>query len=159
MGEYEILKKKILELSRTIDSQNDALNLAAKEYSHAARCYEYGRREPRLSNLIKLSKIFDIPVDVLCSPYPVDMTIDNCSDFISSIDGCGIKRMTDNSNDYLVTIPYSPEYHLNLVMPSEDVISMCQSVNGSKTAFVRAFKNRYLLCAAKYASTNRVIYW
>ena len=33
MDEYEILKEKILELSRTIDSQNDALNLAAKEYS------------------------------------------------------------------------------------------------------------------------------
>lgn len=39
MDEHEILKEKILELSRTIDSQNDALNLAAKEYSHAARCY------------------------------------------------------------------------------------------------------------------------
>ena len=39
MDKYEILKKKILELSRTIDSQNNALNLAAKEYSHAARCY------------------------------------------------------------------------------------------------------------------------
>lgn len=39
MDEYEILKKKILELSRTIDSQNDALNLAAKEYSRAAQCH------------------------------------------------------------------------------------------------------------------------
>lgn len=125
----------------------------------AYTCYEYGRREPRLSDLIKLSKIFDIPVDVLCSPYPVDMTIDSCSDFINSIDGCGIERMTDNPNNYLVTIPYSPEYSLDLVMPREDVIFMCQSVNGSKTAFVRAFKNRYLMCAAKYASTNKVLYW
>lgn len=38
MDEYEILKEKILELSRTIDSQNDALNLAAKEYRNAALC-------------------------------------------------------------------------------------------------------------------------
>lgn len=38
MDEYEILKKKILELSRIIDSQNDALNLAAKEYSNTADC-------------------------------------------------------------------------------------------------------------------------
>lgn len=38
MDEYKTLKEKILELSRTIDSQNNALNLAAKEYSHAALC-------------------------------------------------------------------------------------------------------------------------
>lgn len=39
MDEYKILKEKILELSRIIDSQNDALNLAAKEYSRAAQCH------------------------------------------------------------------------------------------------------------------------
>lgn len=125
----------------------------------AYSCYEYGRREPRLSNIVKLSKIFDIPVDVLCSPYSINMTIEDCSDFINSIDGCGIERMTNNHNDYLVTIPFSPEYPLNLVMSSEDVVSLCQSVNGSKTAFIRAFKNRYMVCAAKYANTNKVIYW
>lgn len=38
MDEYKILKEKILELSRTIDSQNNALNLAAKEYKAAADC-------------------------------------------------------------------------------------------------------------------------
>ena len=38
MDEYKILKEKILELSRTIDSQNNALNLAAKEYSNTADC-------------------------------------------------------------------------------------------------------------------------
>lgn len=45
MDEHEILKEKILELSRTIDSQNDllikqdkALSLAAKEYSNTADC-------------------------------------------------------------------------------------------------------------------------
>lgn len=38
MDEYKILKEKILELSRTIDSQNNALNLAAKEYSSTAQC-------------------------------------------------------------------------------------------------------------------------
>lgn len=38
MDEHEILKEKILELSRTIDSQNNALNLAAKEYRDAADC-------------------------------------------------------------------------------------------------------------------------
>ena len=39
MDEYEVLRKEILELSGTIDSQNDALNLAAKEYSHVAQCH------------------------------------------------------------------------------------------------------------------------
>lgn len=38
MDDYKILKEKILELSRTIDSQNNALNLAAKEYSSTADC-------------------------------------------------------------------------------------------------------------------------
>lgn len=38
MDEYKILKEKILELSRTIDSQNNALNLAAKEYSSTVQC-------------------------------------------------------------------------------------------------------------------------
>ena len=45
MDEHEILKEKILELSRTIDSQNDllikqdkVLSLAAKEYSNTADC-------------------------------------------------------------------------------------------------------------------------
>ena len=46
MDEYKILKEKIFELSRTIDSQNDllvkqdkALSLVAKEYSRAAQCH------------------------------------------------------------------------------------------------------------------------
>lgn len=45
MDEYEILKEKILELSRTIDSQNDflkkvmdALDTAAKGYRDTADC-------------------------------------------------------------------------------------------------------------------------
>lgn len=133
----------------------EKLGISLQAYS----CYEQGKREPRLGNIIKMSKIFDVPIDVLCLPYHIDMTIESCSDFIRSIDGCGIERMTNNHNDYLVTIPFSPEYPLNLIMSSEDVVSMCQSVNGSKTAFIRTFKNRYMMCAAKYASTNRVIYW
>lgn len=132
----------------------EKLGITLQAYS----AYEEGKREPRLDNLIELANIFDMPIGMLCSPYRIDMSIDGCSSFINTMTGCSIKRMAQSPDDYLVTIPYSPEYPLNLVMSEEDVISMCLNANGSSKAFFRMFKNRYLACAAKYASTNKVVY-
>lgn len=133
----------------------DKLGITLQAYS----AYEEGKREPRLDNIIGLANIFDMPIGMLCSPYRIDMSIDGCSSFINAMTGCSIKRMTQSPDDYLVTIPYSPKYSLSLVMSEEDVIPMCLDANGSSKAFFRMFKNRYLTCAAKYASTNKVIYW
>lgn len=133
----------------------EKLGITLQAYS----AYEEGKREPRLDNLIELANIFDMPIGMLCSPYRIDMSIDGCSDFINSMVGCSIKRMSQSSDNYLVTIPYSSKYSLSLAMSREDVISMCLDANGSSKAFFRMFKNRYLACAAKYASTNKVIYW
>lgn len=130
------------------------LGITLQAYS----AYEDGKREPRLDNIIELANIFDMPIGMLCSPYRIDMSIDGCSSFISTMTGCSIKRMANSHDDYIVTIPYCTEYSLSLVMSEEDVVSMCLNANGSSKAFLRMFKNRYLACAAKYASTNKVVY-
>ena len=125
--------------------------------------YESGKREPRLDNLVKLSKIFNVSLDTLCgeNPYTTSMTLDDCRNFSDSIDGCHIAVAENKPEMFIVSVRITHEYTLRMEMNSTSVISMCQNANSAKDAsmtFKRLFKDGYIIRACKYSNSNCVIF-